>query len=226
MSHFEPALFKYLSALKRNNNRDWFKTNKSRYEDVLKDPALAFISDFGPHLLKISKHFVADPRPVGGSLFRIYRDTRFAKDKTPYKTAVGIHFRHEAAKDAHAPGFYLHIAKGDCFVGMGLWTPETAVAHQIRDAIAEDPKRWKRAVNGKKFKATYTLGGESLKRPPRGFDKDHPLIEDLKRKSFMATTKLSDKQIVSDKLLNDLAAAFKTGSPLVSFLCKAVDVPF
>src|SRR4030095_12093923 len=107
MPYFTPAIFKFLTDLKKHNDRDWFKANKPRYEECLLQPALSFISDFGPHLHKVSKHFVADPRPVGGSLFRIYRDTRFAKDKSPYKTHVGIHFRHEAGRDVRGPVFYL-----------------------------------------------------------------------------------------------------------------------
>jgi uncharacterized protein (TIGR02453 family) len=222
MPHFTPAIFKFLGDLAKNNNRDWFKANKARYEECLLRPALTFIGDFGPHLAKISKHFVADPRPVGGSLFRIYRDTRFAKDKSPYKTHVGIHFRHASGKDAHAPGFYFHIAPDESFLAMGLWVPETDVAHSIRSAIVDDPKGWKRAVSDK----SLALGGERLARPPRGFDKDHPLVEDLKRKSFMGSITLSRAQITGRKLPQDVAAACKTGAPLVKFLCGALDVPF
>lgn len=222
MAHFTPAIFKYLSDLEKHNDRDWFKANKWRYEDCLLMPSLAFISAFGPHLAKVSKHFVADPRPVGGSLFRIYRDTRFSKDKSPYKTHVGIHFRHESAKDAHAPGFYFHIATDGCFLAMGLWMPETPVANAIRSAIAENPQGWKRAVTGKPF----TLGGDKLARPPRGFDKDHPLVEDLKRKSFIATNNLTRAQLTGPSAVRDVAAACKSGAPLMKFLCGALRVPF
>ena len=226
VSHFTPAIFKFLTDLEKNNDRDWFKANKARYEDCLLTPALQFISDFGPHLNKVSKHFVADPRPVGGSLFRIYRDTRFSKDKSPYKTHVGIHFRHETGKDAHAPGYYFHIAPDECFFAMGLWNPETPVANAIRTAIADDANGWKRAVGNKSFTSAMTLGGEKLARPPRGFDKDHPLVEDLKRKSFMASTKVTRAKITGNTLPRDLATACKTGAPLMKFLCAALDVPF
>jgi uncharacterized protein (TIGR02453 family) len=101
---FSPELFSFLAELRANNNRDWFAANKDRYEEDLLEPALAFIAAFAPRLEKISPHFRAEARPSGGSLFRIYRDTRFSKDKSPYKTNVGIHFRHEQAKDAYAPG--------------------------------------------------------------------------------------------------------------------------
>ena len=131
--HFRPHLFKFLKDLESNNNRDWFQANKARYEDQIKEPALQFISDFGPLLRKVSPHFRADPRPNGGSLFRIYRDVRFAKDKRPYKTHTGIQFRHEAGRDAHAPGFYLHLESGRVFVGAGIWHPDSTSLRKIQD---------------------------------------------------------------------------------------------
>ena len=135
---FEPSLFKYLRDLKNNNERPWFKANKARYEEELRGPMLRFIEDFAPHLEKISVHFLADARPVGGSLFRIYRDTRFAKDKTPYKTHAGAHFRHVRAKDVHAPGFYLHMEPGNVFMGAGIWHPDNPTLGKIREAIVAD----------------------------------------------------------------------------------------
>ena len=108
-TYFNRAFFRFLEDLKKNNQREWFQANKQRYEDEVRHPAQQFISDFGPQLHKISRHFLADPRASGGSMFRIYRDTRFAKDKSPYKTHVGIQFRHKQGKDVHAPGFYLHL---------------------------------------------------------------------------------------------------------------------
>jgi len=102
-AHFGPGLFKFLTELKRNNKRVWFQANKHRYQEQVRDPAQRFILDFSPMLKKISPHFIADPRPIGGSLFRIYRDTRFTKDKSPYKTHTGLHFRHKDGKDAHTP---------------------------------------------------------------------------------------------------------------------------
>ena len=121
MAYFTSESFAFLRELSKNNNREWFAANKKRYEAELRDPALRFISDFGPRLNRIAPRLVADPRPVGGSMFRIYRDTRFAADKTPYKTAVGIRFPHRAASDVHSPGFYLHLEPSEVFVGAGIW---------------------------------------------------------------------------------------------------------
>ena len=138
MSYFTKATFTFLKDLTENNKREWFHQNKHRYEDHVRDPAIRFITDFGAHLRTLSEHFRSDPRTVGGSMFRIHRDTRFSKDKTPYKTAIGIQFRHELGKNAHAPGFYLHIDRGGCFAGAGMWHPDSPSLKKIREAIVED----------------------------------------------------------------------------------------
>ena len=108
---FDGTLFAFLVDLRENNDRAWFAANKARYERECLEPALAFIEDFAVDLETISPHIRADARPVGGSLFRIYRDTRFAKDKTPYKTHVGIYFRHARSADADTAGMYVHLER-------------------------------------------------------------------------------------------------------------------
>ena len=223
---FSPDLFKFLRELREHNDREWFKANKARYLAQVQEPALEFVRAFAGELRRISPHYVADDRPVGGSLFRIYRDTRFSPDKTPYKTHVGIHFHHETAgRDVHAPVFYLHLEPGDSFVGVGMWRPETDKAKRIRTAIAADSAAWRRATGGK-FAATYRWGGESLKRPPTGFDADHPLIDDLKRKDFIGMAPLSQRSITSPGFVKDFATVCRTGVPLVRFLCEAQGVAF
>jgi len=224
--YFTPQLFGFLSDLAANNDREWFKANRDAYDRYVQEPALEFINDFAAPLARISQHFVADSRTVGGSLFRIQRDTRFSRDKSPYKANTGLQFRHIQGRDAHAPGFYLHLEPGECFMGVGLWHPETSVAYAIRDAIAEDPGRWKRVTRAKRFSDVFALGGEQLKRPPKGFDPDHPLLEDLKRKDFIASVPLTQKEVVSDHFLDDFAANCKRAAPFMGFLCDAVGVPF
>lgn len=225
-TYFTRATFEFLNDLEANNNREWFNENKARYERSIKEPALDFIEDFAKPLAKISKHFVADPSLQGGSLFRIYRDTRFSKDKTPYKTNTGVHFRHFMAKDAHAPGFYLHIQPGENFMGVGLWRPETKVAYAIREHIDDNQAAWKKASRGKRFSDVYSLAGDSLTRPPKGFDPDHPFIEDLKRKDFIASTRLTQKTITSSDFMTTFEDNCKRAVPLMKFLCDAVGVPF
>jgi uncharacterized protein (TIGR02453 family) len=114
---FPKELYQFLSDLARNNNREWFEANKERYVQYAKEPALAFIAEMKGRLEEISQSYVADTRPNGGSMFRIYRDTRFSKDKTPYKVNIGCQFRHSAGRDAHAPGFYIHLQPDENFAG-------------------------------------------------------------------------------------------------------------
>ena len=223
---FDSELFGFLRDLRQNNRRDWFQANKERYEEQVKHPALQFISDFGPHLRKISSNFMADPRPVGGSLFRIYRDVRFSKDKSPYKTAVGIQFRHKQCKDVHTPGFYLHLEPDACFVGLGIWHPDGKSLSRIRRYLADDPTRWKRTVGSKRFREQFDLVGESLKRAPKGFDPDDQLIEDLKRKDFIASTQLKENAVTAPGFLDEYARMCRAGGPFVRYLCAATDIPF
>lgn len=224
--HLGPELFAFLRALKRNNEREWFQQHKARYERAVKEPLQRFIGDFAPQLAKISPHFVADPRPVGGSMFRIYRDVRFSADKSPYKTAAAAHFRHEAGKDVHAPGFYLHLEPDSVFAGAGIWQPDASTARQIREAIVEDSAKWKRAVRSKAFTRAASLGGESLKRVPRGFDPDHPLVEDIKRKDFVAMIPFSEQDTCKPDFLQRYSAACKACAPFVRFLARATGCEF
>jgi uncharacterized protein (TIGR02453 family) len=223
--YFNRKLFTFLKDLAENNNREWFKANKDRYDEDVKEPALAFVQAFSANLEKLSPHFRADPRANGGSLFRIYRDTRFSKDKSPYKTYTGIQFRHYAAKDAHAPGFYLHLEPKECFVGLGIWRPDGPTVKKIREGLVEDPKIWKKVISGAAFKRRLELTGDRLVRPPRGFDPEHPLVEDLKWKDYIAHTRLSQKAVMDPDFLKEFTGFCRAGLPFVSFLCKSLGLP-
>ncbi len=221
-----PEMFAFLTDLERNNRREWFQSNKSRYEECIKDPALGFIADFAPRLTRISPNFRADARAVGGSLFRIYRDTRFSKDKTPYKTHVGIHFRHAEGKSVHCPGFYLHVDLYKPFAGIGIWRPDGPTLKSIRDAIIADPDGWRKASSGKAFTRAWTVTGDKLKRAPRGYPQDHPLVEDLKYKDFTAIAELSPDDLLAPDFARSLATLFRKGTPFMEFLCRAVGVAY
>jgi len=157
---------------------------------------------------------------------RVYRDTRFGKDKTPYKTNIGIQFRHETGKDAHAPCYYLHIAPQECFFGAGIWRPESTTLGKIREAIRDKSDKWLAARDDSLFEQHYALGGESLKNAPRGFAKDHPLLEDLKRKSFIAIGHIPLEQVLSASFLRDTVTHFEYATRYMQFLCGALDVRF
>jgi uncharacterized protein (TIGR02453 family) len=225
--YFTDHTFAFLEDLADNNEREWFKANQGRYEEYVRRPAIAFIEDFADPLFKISAHFVADPRTVGGSLFRIQRDTRFSKDKTPYKTHTGMQFRHVASRDdVHAPGFYLHIQPGSCYAGVGLWRPATADAMTIRRAIADDPAGWRRAAHAKAFLARYEVEGDSLVRVPKGFDPEGPFADDIRLKDFIAGTSLTKKMVTGTTFLADYTALCTAAKPFMAFLCKAIGIAF
>ena len=221
-----PSLFKFLRELEANNRREWFNDHKPRFLSDVRDPMLSFIEAFAPRLKKISARFVADPSPVGGSLFRIYRDTRFSKDKSPYKTHVAAHFTHAVTRGTrreeavHAPGFYLHIEAGGSFMGAGLWRPDPALANKIRQAIVAKPPKWRAATRG------LELDGDTLARPPRGFPADHPLIDDLRRKDFICAAQFTDRQVCANDFLDRFADSCRRAAPMMKFLTEAVGLKF
>ncbi len=224
--YFTDDLYAFLTDLADHNDRDWFKANKKRYEQHVKDPALRFIQDAGFPLQEVTPHVLAIPRASGGSLFRIYRDTRFSKDKTPYKTHTGIQFRHSAGKDAHAPGFYLHLAPGDVGMAAGIWHPDTRTLTRIRDAIVDDPEGWAGIRAEVTSVADFDFFGDKLKRAPRGYDKEHVHVEDLKRKDFGVWTKLSEADTTADDFLDRFVDLCRAASPVNAFVCKAIGVPY
>jgi uncharacterized protein (TIGR02453 family) len=223
---FSPGLFAFLRELADHNDREWFAAHKARYVAEVQEPALAFVEDVGMRLPDISRHLVADARPSGGSLFRIYRDVRFSKDKSPYKTQVGIQFRHAQSRDVHAPGFYLNLAPDSVFMACGTWHPDRDTLHAIRTAIAAKPGRWQAIVEDAAFRKRFRLGGEALQRPPAGFDRDHPLIEELKRKDFIAVTDLSESDATASGFLDRFLALCGEASGFMRFLCDSARVPY
>lgn len=223
---FSKATLGFLDELAANNERAWFEENKPRYEELVREPALEFIAAMAAPLAKFAPHFRAEPRKMGGSLMRVFRDTRFARDKSPYKTNIGIQLRHELGKDVHAPGFYLHIATDECFFGAGCWHPEAEALGHIRDLIAAQPKRWLAARDDKKFAAHWALAGDSLTRPPRGYAADHAAIEDLKRKDFIGLAALSFSDATGPGLVKLASERFAAAAPLMKFLCEAQGVQY
>jgi len=163
--YFTPEFFAFFGDLAKNNNKEWFTKNKERYEKAVQEPSLQFIRDAGQRLQKISSFIVADAKPFGGSLSRIYRDIRFSPDKSPYKTEVGIHFWHAKAPgpEEMAPGYYLHMSSGETMAHSGVWHPDAPVLKKIRDRIVDEPDAWKKVIRGR-----VAVEGDSLKRPPPG----------------------------------------------------------
>ena len=222
---FTPATLNFLDELAANNNRAWFEINKPRYEELVREPALDFIDAMGPLLQEFAPHFRADSRKMGGSLMRVFRDTRFSRDKTPYKTNIGIQFRHELGKDVHAPGFYVHIANDQCLLAVGCWHPESEPLGRMRDLIAEKPERWFALRDDPAFVAQWEMSGSKLSRPPRGYDANHPAIEELKRKDYVAITPLSFEEVTGD-LVGLATRQFALTADFMRFLCDALGVQY
>ena len=225
-TYFTKETFAFLATLAANNERAWFEAHREEYEAAVRAPALRFIGDMADDLYRISPHFLALPKKVGGSLMRIHRDIRFGHDKQPYKTNIGIQFRHEIGKDIHAPGYYVHVEPGSCFVGVGLWHPDADVLGRIRDAIVAEGAAWIAARDDKTFQRNFSLTGDALTNAPRGYAKDNPLVEDLKRKDFIALAGLRDAEVTGRNLLRRVAENFDQATPYMRFLCRALELQF
>jgi uncharacterized protein (TIGR02453 family) len=223
---FDPDLLRFLSELRDHNNKAWFEKNRARYERVYRDGFASFIEQFGPRLARISPYLVADPRPVGGSVMRIYRDTRFSKDKSPYRSYTVAHFGHKDPGEGAGLGLFLYVSPDEISAGGGMWHPDPAVAHQIRTAIVRNPKAWLAATRRPAFRSRFEMTGDSLKRPPAGFPKDHPQVTDLMRQSFVASTDVPTAEFVGDDFLDYYATIGRQVRPLLKFLCDATDLKF
>ncbi|PCI33881.1 MAG: TIGR02453 family protein [Alphaproteobacteria bacterium] len=225
---FDADFWHFFHDLKQNNTREWFADNKTRYQEKVVAPVSAFISAIAPRLRDISPHYNADPRPNKGSMFRIYRDVRFSKDKKPYKEHAAAQFRHRMGKDAHAPGFYVHLEADNILYGGGIWTPPSDALRQIRDRIVSKPEKWQAVIEDKALLEQFGgIRGDSLKRPPRDFSADAPHMTDLKRKSFFAMKTLQKSDIVGTAaFVDEVINSFEAAVPLMYFISDAVNVEF
>ncbi len=226
-TYFSDASFKFLRGLARHNDKAWFAAHKAQYEEHVRQPFQRLLTDLQPDLAKVSTHFRAEPKPVGGSLFRIHRDTRFSGDKAPYKPWQGARLFHERSKQVPAPSFYLHLQPGECFVGAGLWHPEPDTQRRVRQFIFDNPGTWKAAAHDAKFRKRFDFEeSEMLTRPPRGFPADFEFIEDLKHRNFVFWRDLDDATITGPKLRQAVAADLAALGPFVDYLCAALDLEF
>jgi uncharacterized protein (TIGR02453 family) len=222
---FTPAALKFLRGLAKNNNKQWFEEHRAAYESELREPMRDLIGEMDAKLTAFAPEIGGDPKR---SMFRINRDIRFSKDKSPYKTHAACWFHHRRATshvgteaDAGSAGFYFHLEPGRSMVGAGLWMPPRPQLNKLRDAIADDPDGFERVVRGlKKFGG---LDGEAvLTRMPRGFSEDHPAAKWLRYQSFTSGRLLEDAQVTSQKLPAVLARDFESMLPLVRFLNRAI----
>jgi len=225
---FTAATFRFFRGLARHNAKPWFEAHRPEYERDVRAPMQALIEEMDVRLARLAPEITGDPER---SMFRIYRDIRFSKDKSPYKTHAACWFHHRDADarvggdaEGGGAGFYVHIAPGSSFVGAGMWMPPRPILNRLRDAIADDRKGFERIVRDAGFRRRY--GGlddeATLKRMPRGFPETHPAARWLKYQSYTAGRPLSDMQATSARLPAVLEADFARLLPLVQWLNAAL----
>ena len=226
-TYFTNPSLKFLRGLARHNEREWFLAHKADYEDHVRTPFQQLLTDLQPAVAAISPHYRSDPKTVGGSMFRIQRDTRFASDKTPYKPWQGARIFHERRKQVAAPSFYLHLQPGASFIGAGLWHPETPTQRRVRQFIFDNPGSWARAAHDKPLRKRFVLAsGDMLVRPPSGFPADFAYLDDLRHRNFALMADLSDDEITSARLLSRIEKDLLQLAPFVDYLCAALDLEF
>lgn len=212
----------FLRNLKKNNNRDWFEKNRTKYE-AAKDDIEKNTAGILDGIRSFDKRIPSDLE-AKKCMFRIYRDVRFSKDKRPYKNNIGAHIQ-PGGKKAHGCGYYMHIESGRAFLAGGIWQPETPELAKIRQEIDYNFDEFKKIINNKSFRKYF--GGmddeDKLATAPKGYPKEHPAIEFLKLKSFVVATELSDKEITSKNFRKKAKEIFKAMLPLNLFLQRALD---
>lgn len=230
-TNFSPRALTFLRGLKKNNRKEWFEAHRDEYERQLKSPLAALIEEIDVALAEIAPEIVGSPKK---SAFRIYRDVRFSKDKSPYKTHVACWFFHMdvgtrmQSEAVHGgAGFYLHLSPGECFCGGGIWMPPRAALHKIRSALVDDVEGWEAIVKGRRFRQRFGALDEEgmLTRLPRGYAADHPAGEWLRYQSFTAGAALTDQEVTSPRLPRLLAGHFSAMTPFVRWLNNALGLP-
>jgi uncharacterized protein (TIGR02453 family) len=212
---------KFLKDLKSHNHKEWFLDNKSRYEEA-KGEFEHFIDELIGKIAKFDKS-ISDVQ-AKNCVFRIYRDIRFSKDKSPYKTNFGAHISSTPVKtDAHSKaGYYLHLEPGASMLAGGAWLPAAPWLNAIRSEIDYNPREFKKIINASPFKKYFgTIEGEKLVNPPKGYAADHPEISYLKQKSFLAVHKPADQTVTSDTFAGEAAKIYQAYYPFCKFLNRA-----
>lgn len=215
----QTSTLQFLKQLKKNNNKEWFDKNRKQYEAAKADFA-SFIQNVIDDFCKTDK--TLSSLSAKDCMFRINRDIRFSKDKSPYKTNFGASIN-TGGKKSFKAGYYLHVEPGNSFVGGGLYDPFPDVLKKIRQEVDYNFEMFKKIINNKKFKSIYTMGLSkeerfSLSRPPKGYDENNPAIEFLKLKSFVAIASITDEQLTDKRLAATIKKSFEALHPLVLFL--------
>lgn len=212
-----PSSLNFLKLVKKNNNRDWFSEHKERYLSELSQ-----LEAFATALLtEMNRHDVIETASGRASLHRIYRDTRFSKDKTPYKTNWSGSF--SRAGKARRGSYYFHIEPGNSFVAGGFWGPNPPDLKLIRDELAWDATPLRTILASKSFRSTFgNLEGEQLKTAPKGYDAGDPAIDLLRYKQFLLRKRFTDAEVLSADFVHKASAAFKAMRPFLDFMSEVL----
>jgi uncharacterized protein (TIGR02453 family) len=213
----QPASFDFLKKLKKNNNREWFNAHKTGYQQEL-----SFMEAFADGLLKnLNSHDMIETPSGKKSLFRIYRDTRFSSDKTPYKTHWSGSFKR--ATKYRRGGYYFHIEQGNSFIAGGFWGPVPVDLRRIRDDIAFDAAPLRKILKSRSFVSMFgTLQGEQLKKAPQGYDANHEAIDLLRHKQFLLIRRFSDKEVLNKGFLKEANLTFKAMRPFFDYMSEVL----
>jgi uncharacterized protein (TIGR02453 family) len=213
---FTPATLSFLRALKRNNDREWFKARRERYERDVREPMLRVIEHLAVDFKKVAPELIASPK---ASMYRIYRDTRFSSDKTPLKTHVAAVFPWRGMARHQGAGLYFEVAPAWVWIGGGIYAPAPADLVRIREHIAETYPRIRSLTKARPFVRMFVaLDGQKLTRVPRGYPSDHRASEFLKHKQFLAGRELPADNATREDFYGELLATFAAAMPLIRFL--------
>ena len=218
----QSTTLKFLSSLQKNNNRNWFEAHRTAYEEAKQD--IILFTD------EVIKKIAAFDLPIANlrakdCTFRINRDVRFSKDKSPYKNNMAAYFNRAGKKGAGA-GYYVHIEPGKSFAAAGLWMPPAEDLAKIRQEIDYNYKDLKKILSAAGFKKLFPASleaNDTLSRPPKGYDENNPAIGYLKMKSFIVSRKFSDKEVLSQDFVNELGKTFKAAKPVIDFINRSLD---
>ena len=226
-SYFTDRSLKFLRALARHNERAWFQAHRHEYETHVREPFQRLLGDLQAPLARVSAHFRSDPAKVGGSLFRIHRDTRYANDKSPYKRWQGAKLFHARHREVPAPSWYIHLQPGENFLAAGIWHPETPVLRRIRQFLVDNPQGWGRAAHDPALCRRWSLSADDmLVRVPRGYPDDFDYRDDLRRRNFVILRPLDDATMAGPRLRQTIARELAATAPFIDYLCAALDLEF